>query len=150
MAVTERYQVNVFAIMTLIVLVLVIVFLIISAIYFSGLMNLRPPTRGESTFLFWTAVILAVILTVLAIWSIVEILTHKAIICETPKPAVVYQAPVASALVAPATVFPAQTTTVNLPAPATTLSTSFSDIPVPTAEQQVITTGLINVEGAFQ
>lgn len=153
MAVTERYQVNVFAIITLIALVLVIVFLIIAAIYFSGLMNLRPPTRGESTFLFWTSIILAVALTALAIWAIVEILTHKAIICETPKPPPTIitstMAPVTT--IAPAAVFPAQTATVNIPAaaPVTTLSTSFSDIPVPTQQQQLLTTGLINLEGAM-
>lgn len=147
MPATERYQVNVFAIITLIALVLVVVFLIICAIYFSGLMNLRPPSRGESTFLFWTAVIMAVALTALAIWAIIEILTHKSVVYETPKPTVVYQPPI-MAQPTVATAVPTQTTTVNLPASA--LSTSFSDIPVPTAQQQAITGGLINLEGAFQ
>lgn len=82
MPATERYQIDIFAIIILIVSVLIIIFLIISIIYFMNLMNLKPPTKNESTFLFWTAIILAIIFFGIAIYSLVRIFTHKSVIYD--------------------------------------------------------------------
>lgn len=63
-------QLIVFAWIALLVLVVIMVFLIISAVYFFNLMNFKPPTQGEATFLFATAVILAIVLFIIAIWAL--------------------------------------------------------------------------------
>lgn len=86
MAVTEKYQANVFAIIVLLVAVLITAYLIVAAIYYNSLVNLRPPSRGESTFMFWTTIVLIVIFAAIIIYSIYLIFTHKAIVFEKQKP----------------------------------------------------------------
>lgn len=104
MPATQRYQVNVFAIIALIILVIVLVYLIIAAVYFFNLMNLKPPTQSESTFLFATAVILSLILFFITIYALWEIFAYSAFIYETPQPVVQY-------VVAPPAPAPAPTPT---------------------------------------
>lgn len=165
MTATERYQVNIFAIVVLIAAVLIIVFLIITAVYFSGLMNLKPPAIGESTFLFWTSIILTIIFIGLGIWTIIEIVTHKSVIYEEPKqipiiptsqpilptsqPILPTAQPILPIVQQPALVYNAQTTTTNLSEQPSTLSTSLSDIPVPTQERKQLTGELISLSGAM-
>ena len=84
MAMTESYQVDIFGIVVLIGSVLMLVFLIIAAVYFYNLMNFKPPTKGESTFLFWTSIVLAVIFFAMIIYALYHIFTHRAILIETP------------------------------------------------------------------
>jgi sensor histidine kinase regulating citrate/malate metabolism len=79
MPTVETYQIDVFAIIVLIVSILIIVFLIIAAIYFNNLMNLKPPSRSESSFLFWTSIVMAVIFAGIFIYAIVRILTHRSV-----------------------------------------------------------------------
>ena len=88
MPATEQYQVDVFSIITLIACVLIVVFLVIAAIYFYDLMNFKPPTNGESSFLFWTSIIMAIIFFGIGIYALIRIFTHKSVIYEElqPKP----------------------------------------------------------------
>lgn len=82
MPATERYQTDVFAIIVVIASVLVLVFLIVAAIYFNGLQNWTAiPGNGESTFLFWTAIVLGVIFLAIIIYGLYRIFTHRAVIC---------------------------------------------------------------------
>lgn len=74
----ETNTVNVFAIIVLIAAIAVAIFLIICSIYFYNLINLKPPSKSTSTFLFWTAVIMALIFIAIVVYSLVKIFTHKA------------------------------------------------------------------------
>lgn len=135
MPVTERYQVDVFAIIVLIASILIVVFLIVASVYYVNLMNLKPPTQGEATFLFWTTIVLAIIFLFIAIYAIYRIFTYKVTIYE-PEPVVTPVAPV----IIPAPVITVQPQPVISTVPVTTLptdlSTSFSSVPV-TQEQRV-------------
>lgn len=82
MPATERYQVDFFAILVLIASVLILVFLIIAAIYFYNLINFKPPTSGESTFLLWTSIILGIIFLALSIYALIRIFTHTSTVYE--------------------------------------------------------------------
>ena len=73
----EENKADPFSITVLIATVLIVVFLIISSIYFSNLMRLRPPSKSESTFLFWTSLLLTIVAAIIAILAIVHIFTHK-------------------------------------------------------------------------
>lgn len=79
----ESYQVDVFAIIALIGIILIIVFLVIAAVYFYNLMNLRPPTQAESTFLFWTSVVLIVIFVALGIYALIRIFAYRAVVYKS-------------------------------------------------------------------
>lgn len=79
MSTTEAYQVDIFSIFTLIGCILVTVFLIVIAIYSYDMMNFKPPTPGESAFIFWTALILAMIFLILSIYALIKIFTYKSI-----------------------------------------------------------------------
>ena len=91
MATPERFQVDYFAIIVLIAAVLLIVFLIIAAIYFMNLMNLKPPSKSESTFLFWTSMVLLVILLAIIIYAFIRLFAGLPVIVNVtaaPAPAV--------------------------------------------------------------
>ena len=154
MPATERYQVDVFAIVTLIVAVLIVVFLIIAAIYFSGLMNLKPPSSGEATFLFWTSIVLAVIFVGLAVWAVIQIITHKSIVYEEPfkvmptTPTTVITSPPVTTP-GPASVYSANTTTTSYVEPPSTVSTSYSDIPVTSVQRQALTGELLTLSSSM-
>jgi len=68
---------DIFAIIVLIISIIASIFFIISAIYYFNLMNLKPPSKAESTFLFWTVIVMAIIFIALAIYSIIKIFTYK-------------------------------------------------------------------------
>lgn len=160
MPATERYQADVFAIIVLIAAVLIVVFLIISAIYFFNLMSLKPPSKAESTFLFWTSIVLALIFIGLAIFALIHIFTHKSVVYEEPKTTVSTTtkvvpvvAPVAPTVTAPVTAPAAVQTT---PAPikisnvpkasrATNESVSVSDIPVTQTQRSAIDQELLSL-----
>jgi len=93
MASSKKHQMNILAIIVLIVSVLVMVFLSINAVYFYGLMNGTQPTGGESIFSFATSIVLTLIFLGIAIYCLVKIFKHKAVIYpdepvkpEIPKP----------------------------------------------------------------
>jgi len=67
---------DLFAILVLIICVIVIVFLIIAGIYFYDLMNLKSPSTGEATFLFWTSLALGIIFFGLSIYAMIRIFTY--------------------------------------------------------------------------
>lgn len=150
MPATERYQVDWFAIIVLIATILIIVFLIIVAIYFYNLMNLKPPSRGESTFLFWTTVILAIIFLIIAIFALVHIFTYKSIVYEEPsptflQPAVTYTSPPPVPITSSTSIRMS-----NVPkfTPRSSLSTSFSD-PVRGSEETPLKSELLSIESAM-
>ena len=169
MPATERYQVDFFAILVLIVAVLIIVFLIITAIYFYHLMNLRPPTRGESTFLFWTSIILSVIFLGLAIYALVHIFTHTATVYEEPpvvrnttvttaplpipitvSPSVITQPPVITR--SPPVVTrssPVRISNVTRTAPVSDYSVDYSDIPVTRQQRTALNQELLSIGSAM-
>lgn len=160
MPATERYQVDFFAIVILIVSVLVLAFLIITAIYFMSLMNLRPPNQTESTFLFWTAVILSVIFLGIIIYAFIRIFTYKSIVYEEDKPV-----PVITTIPQPNVIVPPQPTLMVQPVqpvqptimvqpqvPITRpadLSQTFSDVPVNEQQRTALNQQLINLQNAF-
>lgn len=146
MPVTERYQVDWFAIIVLIAMVLLLIFIVIIAIYFFNLMNLKPPSRSESTFLFWTSIVLGVIFLIITIFAMYRIFTHKVIVYEEPRvaPAVrtttIATAPVVTA--PPPTqirIAPAVT------APPSDVSLSFSDVPVTRTQRTALNQELISL-----
>jgi amino acid transporter len=102
MPVTERYQVDFFAILVLIASVLIIMFLIISAIYFYNFTISKPPTNSESTFLFWTSIILGIIFLALAIYALIRIFTYTVPVYEEDKPLPVQVIPTHIPIMAPA------------------------------------------------
>lgn len=73
----EENRADPFSITVLIAIVLIMVFLIISTIYFSNLMKFKPPSKSESTFLFWTALLLTIVTAAIAVLAIIHIFTHK-------------------------------------------------------------------------
>lgn len=82
MPVSQRYQLDYFAVFVLLVTVLVVAFLIVTCFYFFNLMNLSPPSQGTSTFLFWTAIILTVIVFVIFVYALYRLFTHKITVWE--------------------------------------------------------------------
>ena len=154
MPATERYQTDIFAIVVLIAAVLVVVFLVISAIYFFNLMSLKPPSKAESTFLFWTSIVLVLIFIGISIFAMIHIFTHKAVVYEEPKvPVTTRQEVVAAAPVAPA---PVQTTAApvkinNIPksARATNESVSASDIPVTQSQRSAIDQEIVSLNNVM-
>ena len=151
MATTERYQVDLFAIIVLIAAVLIVVFLVIAAIYFFNLMNLKPPSKGESTFLFWTSIVLALIFIGIAIFSLIHIFTHKAVVYEEPKVVTTKteRAPVVAPVTAPAFIqtsaAPIKITNVPKTARATNESVSVSDIPGTQTQRNAIDQELLSL-----
>lgn len=143
MPATERYQADVFGIIVLIASVLVVVFLVIAAIYFFNLMSLKPPSKGESTFLFWTSIVMVLVFVSIAIFALIRIFNHKSVVYEEPKTVVTTKtetAPVAPPVARPvappiAPVAPVAPAPIRLPsnipksARATNESVSVSDIP---------------------
>ena len=155
MPATERYQVDIFAIIVLISAVLIIVFLIIAAIYYFNLMSLKPPSKGESTFLFWTTIVLAIIFMGIAIYALIRIFTHKSVVYEEPKvSSEAKQPPPKPTTVTPPSPSPTiqQTTAApikisNIPKTArpTNESVSLSDIPVTSTQLNSLNQELINL-----
>jgi hypothetical protein len=133
---------DIFAIVVLIAAILIITYLVISAIYFNNLINLQTPSRGESSFLFWTSLILAIFFVGIGIYAIIRIFTYKAYV-----PSVVKAAPVAAPVVAP----PRRLSPVVRPtesvvpryAPLSDVSTNLSDLPVSSRERTAITSSLL-------
>ena len=85
MPVTKKNQINVFAIIVLIVSILIFVFLIITAVYYSNIGNFIYPSQSESVFLLWTTIILCVILLGIIIYAFYEIYTYKSIVFNAEK-----------------------------------------------------------------
>lgn len=137
--ITERYQVDVFGIIVLIVAVLVVVFLVIAAIYMYNLMNLKPPSRGESTFLFWTTVILAVIMVIIAIYALVHIFNHKSTVHE--KESKVVTTPVITQPAVVTATLPSQVTL----GPPTNQSVTLSSLPVTQTQFKTLDENLLNL-----
>ena len=77
MATSERYPVDVFAIIVLIFIVLIIIYLVVVTIYFNKIWNLNPPTQSEATFLFWTTVVLAILFFSIGVYTLVRIFTYN-------------------------------------------------------------------------
>lgn len=170
MPVTERYQVDFFAILVLIASVLIIMFLIISAIYFYNFTNSKPPTNSESTFLFWTSIILGIIFLALAIYALIRIFTYTIPVYEEDKPLPVQVTPTPIPIMAPsppviiapaprppvpiaprtqvAISQPTRISTVRTTRP-TNLSQNVSDIPVTSNQRTALNQELISLGNAL-
>ena len=108
--VTETSRVHVFAIIVLLAAVAALVFFIIMSIYAYNLMKLKPPSKTESTAIFWASIIFAVIFLAIVIYALYKIFTHKSmVITKTPTP-VVTTVPVQQTVVRPPSTLPLQTT----------------------------------------
>lgn len=84
MAATEGHQSHVFGIVTLIISVILLVFLILVAINFGQIQNgIVSINQSNATFLFWTAIVLAVIVGILIIISLFHIFKHKSVVYDT-------------------------------------------------------------------
>jgi hypothetical protein len=101
MSVNQRSEVDYFAILTLLATVLVTIFLIVAALYFSSVIDLKPPSRSESTFLLWTDVVLIIILIALMIYAMFRIFSRPKVVevstlppPPAAPPAMVYQQPI--------------------------------------------------------
>ena len=154
MPTTERYQVDVFGIIVLIAAVLIVVFLIIAAIYFFNLMNLKPPSKGEATFLFWTTIIMTLIFVAIAIYALIHIFTNKTPIYEETKQTITTKKQVVSSSPPPIASAPSiqQTTAApikisNVPktSKTTTETVSLSDIPITQTQRAALNQELINL-----
>lgn len=69
-------QLNVFALVTLIVVIMVIIFLVLSVVYFYRIWHLQPPSTGESIALFWTGIVFIILYVVLAIYCLWHLFYH--------------------------------------------------------------------------
>jgi predicted membrane protein len=158
MPATERYQADVFAIVVLITSVLIIVFLIITAIYFFNLMSLKPPSKAESTFLFWTSIVLVLIFLGITIFSLIHIFSHKSVVYEEPKslvtpkrevvatpPPIAPPAPVPAPVAIQTTPSPVKISNVPKSARATNESVSLSDIPVTQTQRNTLDQELLSL-----
>jgi len=154
MPATERYQVNLFGIIVLIASIIILVFLIIAAVYYMNLMNLKPPTQGEATFLFWTSIILGIIFLAIAIYSLWNILTYKSIIYEEEKPLpkitptpTPTPTPTVVKPPAPNVVTPSPVLISNIPktTPPSQVSVSLSDVSVTPEQRSALTGELISL-----
>lgn len=152
MAVVDRFQVDFFAIIVLLLLVLIIVFLVIAAIYFHGLMNFRPPTQGESTFLFATAIILIILAFIIGVYALYRIFTYRAVVTEVVRPivapAVMAPSPyiVHPSAQAPVVIHPVGTSVVTMHP--TDLSVNVSDVPVTQVQRTALQRELVSVGGS--
>lgn len=104
MPTTSRYPVDWFAIIVLMVSVLVIVFLIVAAVYFYNLSNLRPPNASEASGLFAVAVVLSIILFIIVVIALYRIFTHKSLVYSVEKSPVAVPVAPAPVVMAPAPV----------------------------------------------
>lgn len=76
--VKEKYVLDKLAVCTLIVVVISIVFVIVSALFFYSYMyNSTPPSTSESAFLFGASIFLAVLYIALMFYVIYRIFTYK-------------------------------------------------------------------------
>jgi len=165
MPVTERYQADIFAIVTLIAAVLVLVFLIIAAVYFGNVMNSNFPSNTESSFLFWTAIIMSVIFFIIVIYAFFLIFSYKIFVYEPDRPVtevalvqppqqVLVQPPPQQVLVQP----PPQQVLVQMPPetvrlsniPITSLPSNYSqnlsDIPITPSQRAALNQQLISLQ----
>lgn len=149
MPVTERYQVDVFAIIILVVAVLILVFLIVVAVYFFNLMNLNPPSRTESTFLFWTTIILGIIFLGIIIYALWRIFTYTVMIYEEPTVMVTPPPTPIQPVITSAPVQPLVVTPVTTQIPTMNLSTNLSDIPLTQRQRESLNQQLIGLSSAL-
>lgn len=148
MAEKEKSPINIFGIIVLIIAVMVLVFLIICCVYFYNLMQLKPPSKGESTFLFWTALIMAVIFLGLIIYAIIHIFTHKSIIYKKvcPKPQKIETTPVIVPQPVPQQVQAAPIRITNVPKQR---PVAYSDVPVTNSQRTALNDELISLGGSI-
>jgi len=85
MPLVKQYQVDYFAVFVLITAILIIIFLIVIAIYFMNIMNGKIPSKGESTFLFWTSIVLGLVFLGILIYSLVRLFTNTVYVVEEDK-----------------------------------------------------------------
>ena len=156
MPISERYQVDIFAVVVLIFTVILLIFLVVTAIYFMNLMNSKPPTISESTFLFGTSIVLTLIFLGIAIYALIRLFTYTVIVHEETRPLPLVVQPVAPTIavqpVAPTiavqpTVPPAGVPTVTiLPS---NVSQTVSDVPLAPTQRAALSQELVNIGSAM-
>jgi len=81
-------QLNVFALITLIVVIMIIIFLVMAVVYFYRIWHLQPPSIGESIALFWTGLVFVVMYVILAIYCLWHLFYHtEKVAGDTPSEA---------------------------------------------------------------
>ena len=81
----EKPQIDIFAIIILIFSISMLVYLIISAIYYMNIMNFTIPSSTEATFLFWTSIVMSIIVSFIILFSFYRIYTHRSYIFDYNK-----------------------------------------------------------------
>ena len=118
MAIVQKYQVDTFTVVVLIIITVAIVFLVIAAIYLYRLIQLRPPSKGESTFLFGAAILVAFLLLLIFIWCLIRLFTYTVPVevpdVPTTQTTVIGTATPGAALAGQTVVVPATTTTTGI------------------------------------
>ena len=151
MPVSERYQVDIFAVVVLIFTIILLIFLVVTAIYFMNLMNSKPPTISESTFLFGTSIVLTLIFLGIAIYALIRLFTYTVIVCDEPRRLPLVVQPVAPTI----TVQPVAQPPVPLAGvPAITVlpsnvSQNVSDVPLTQPQQVALGQELTNISVAM-
>lgn len=79
-------RVDTFSIITLIAATAIIIFLIIAAVYFNNEMNFQVSSQGQATFLFWTSLVLIIVIVALCLYSIYRIFTYRPTVYIKEKP----------------------------------------------------------------
>lgn len=69
-------QLNVFALVTLVVVIMVLIFLILTVVYFYRIWRLQPPSIGEAIALFWTGIVFIVLYIALGIYCLWHLFSH--------------------------------------------------------------------------
>lgn len=69
-------QLNIFALITLIVVIMVIIFLVLTVVYFYRVWHLQPPSIGEATALFWTGIVFIIMYVILAIYCLWHLFSY--------------------------------------------------------------------------
>lgn len=169
-------QADVFAIIVLIACVLIVVFLIVSLFAFYNSMNFRYPSQGQSMFLFWTSLIMAIVFIGLGIYSLYRIFTYKAPVIKeeivtttstTVKPVAVSPQPITTIqqpaiITTPQPVITQQPAMITTPQPVVAVSNvptssltvadfskTLSDIPINQAQKNALTSELISISNAM-
>jgi heme/copper-type cytochrome/quinol oxidase subunit 2 len=85
MYVVESSEHNTYGIISLLINLTVIVFLIVSAIYFWQTHNANPPSTGQSLAMFWGCIIISILCLILMIYGIYSVFSHNPYVIDNPQ-----------------------------------------------------------------
>ena len=82
MNVVESYQLDMFSVIVLIAVVILMVFFIVASVYFFNNWTNQVIASGESSGLFWTSLVILVLLLGLGIYATIRIFTYKTLVVK--------------------------------------------------------------------